>query len=245
MVPTRPPLSRRRIESCTRFSSPTTSFAQSVPVQFVDDGYFWSSAVILAEQPVSALHLHGLGHCAAQAGGFGGQDPPFLPISRCLSPTAWTSRPLAFTSVLHSSLSSSSRIPILLDEGQGCNRMHWASLLGLMVIVSDFYSENCGFSLAGGAFTHDYELLLDVSRAEWAFRWCCKLEKRGEANTSGGGRRAWPRLFHLGDAGVVLRVSEHRWSRRGSAPAWQNLAHTPFPGLVTCHVLLMLCEILG
>ena len=29
-----------------------------------------------------------------------------------------------------------------------------------------------------------YELLLAESRAAWAVRWCCKLEEKGEANTS-------------------------------------------------------------
>ena len=43
-----------------------------------------------------------------------------VPVNHCLSPTTWTSKPLAYISVLRSSWYSSSwRIPFLLDECQG------------------------------------------------------------------------------------------------------------------------------
>ena len=56
-------------------------------------------------------------------------------------------------------------------------------------------------------------------------------QAHGKARRS---RRRWEKGLAASlssrDAGVSLHVSEHRKSRRGSAPTWTYLAHTPFPG---------------
>ena len=49
-----------------------------------------------------------------------------VPVNHCLSPTTWTSKPLAYLSVLRSSWYSSSwRIPFLWTNVKGGNRLHW------------------------------------------------------------------------------------------------------------------------
>ena len=80
-----------------------------------------------------------------------------VPVNHCLSPTTWTSKPLAYISVLRSSWYSSSwRIPFLLDECQG-----WQPpALGRL------------------------QTSLGESKAAWAVRWCRKLEENGVENTS-------------------------------------------------------------